>query len=41
MQVLLYMGLATLALVFVLPKLQTYMRMLVNEADMMEKLYRA
>ena len=31
----------TLVLVLVLPKLQTFMRMLVDEADEMEKLYRA
>jgi hypothetical protein len=38
MKVLMYMTVTTLFLVFVLPKLQGYMRMLIEEHDEMEKL---
>ena len=41
MQVLIYLSVAVVVLLVVLPKLQTYMRMLVNEADKMEKFYNA
>lgn len=41
MYLVLCLSLFALVLILVLPKLQTYMRMLVAEADEMEKLYRA
>jgi len=41
MELLGYMAVITLVLIFVIPKLQAYMRMLVVEADEMEKFYNA
>jgi hypothetical protein len=41
MQILVYLGLSVAVLVVVLPGLQSYMRMLVNEAEDMEKFYNA
>ena len=38
MLLLVYMAVVTLVVVLVLPKLQSYMRMLVDEHDEMEKL---
>lgn len=38
MKLLVYLSLVTVVLIFVLPKLQAYMRMLIEEHDEMEKL---